>query len=221
MARLGIIFGLLLCGLTIVGMSVTTQKSYTQFVPMMFGIPMLFLGVVSLNPHRRRESVFFALLLSLSAMAIGAGRLLVLALEWAAGEYVNPISLRLVLVMTLLSLVFAVIACLWRRRRAKILAPLAQSSAESPSKDSTPSAIPDSPSSHITPSAPGFSDNPYQTPPIVDEPGKSSKPASPGVRLPDSEPPEPEPPEPEPSRQPSMDAPEDSPQPPFSKSKST
>jgi len=186
MARLGIVFGLLLCGLTIAGMSATTEKNYTQFVPMMFGIPMLFLGVVSLNPHRRRESVFFALILSLVAVSMGAGRLVVLGVQWVAGEYVNPISLRLVLVMTLLSLVFVVIAHLWRRRRAQTPTTVAESSEDSPpsefSEDSPdePSdpegSDPLNPTDAASPTKmPKFSDNPYQSPPIVDAPADSSQ----------------------------------------------
>ncbi|WP_231603275.1 hypothetical protein [Neorhodopirellula pilleata] len=159
-------------------MSVTTEKSYTQFVPMMFGIPMLFLGVVSLNPHRRRESVFFALLLSLVAVSMGAGRLVVLAVHWAAGEYVNPISLRLVLVMTLMSLVFVVIAHLWRRRRTRTLAAIAKSSQDSPPEVPADPDKLDQPirlDAESPANPPNFSDNPYQTPPIVDVPSDSSK----------------------------------------------
>lgn len=168
MARIGIVFGLLLCGLTLVGMSVTTQKSYTQFVPMMFGIPMLFLGVVSLNPHRRSEAVLFALGLSLVAMMLGGGRLLVLALHASSGRFVNPVSLRLVLVMTTLSFVFVVIAWLWRRRRAPSLDP---ASTDPATTDFLANPQPASPPALDSPdSAPAaFSDNPYQSPTILDD----------------------------------------------------
>lgn len=165
MARIGIIFGLLLCGLTIAGMSATTQKSYTQFVPMMFGIPMLFLGVVSLNPHRRAGSIFVAFVLSVFAVTLGGGRLLVLAMDWSSGEYVNPISLRLVITMTALSLAFVLIAWWWQRRRVRDAAAAL-----------TPSTVKPIPAEPIavellkTESPPDFGNNPYQTPPILDEP---------------------------------------------------
>ena len=57
MARVGIIFGLLLCGLTIAGLVGTTVKSTILFIPMMIGIPTLFCGVVALNPHRRKHAM--------------------------------------------------------------------------------------------------------------------------------------------------------------------
>ncbi len=57
MARAGIIFGLLLCGLTAAGLIATDAKSPTKFLPMMLGIPILFCGVVALNPHRRKAAM--------------------------------------------------------------------------------------------------------------------------------------------------------------------
>lgn len=56
MARTAIVFGLLLCGLTFYGLVAAMTKSPFHFVPLMFGIPVLFCGVVGLNPHRRRVS---------------------------------------------------------------------------------------------------------------------------------------------------------------------
>lgn len=162
MARIGIIFGLLLCGLTIAGMSATTQKTYTQFVPMMFGIPMLFLGVVSLNPHRRAGSIFVAFVLSAIAMTLGGGRLLVLAMDRARGEYVNPISLRLVVMMTVLSLGFVLIAWLWQRRRTRDTASTNENS--SPNSVSEPTS-----GTRTADSTPAFDQNPYQTPSILNE----------------------------------------------------
>lgn len=162
MARIGIIFGLLLCGLTAIGMTATTQKSYTQFIPMMLGIPMLFLGVVSLNPHRRGGAVLVALVLSVAAVTIGGGRLVVLAVDLAEGEYVNMISLRLVLVMTVLSLIFMIVAWVWRRRRRASIARTA-------SVEGNPNPLLENESASLKTASPEFSDNPYQSPPIVDE----------------------------------------------------
>lgn len=167
MARIGIIFGLLLCGLTLAGMSATTQKSYTQFVPMMFGIPMLFLGVVSLNPHRRAGSILVAFVLSVVAMTLGGGRLLVLAMDRARGQYVNPISHRLVILMTVLSLVFALIAWMWHRRRTR------DAALASETLRSVPTPEPSSGTKTAVPKPP-FQENPYQTPPILDEPESRS-----------------------------------------------
>lgn len=119
MARIGIFFGLVLCGLTVAALSVTTEKSYTQFVPMMFGIPLLFLGVVGLNPHRRMNATFVAMTLGLLGTVLGGIRLVILLFDRAAGEFVNPISLRLVTAMTFTCLSFALVALVWVRKRAE------------------------------------------------------------------------------------------------------
>lgn len=116
-ARIGIVFGLLLFGLTIAELSVTTHKSYTQFLPMMFGIPMLFLGVVALNPHRRRESVSAASILMLFGVALGGGRIIVLAVSWLSGGHINSISFGLLAAMTAVCGTFVIAAERWRRTR--------------------------------------------------------------------------------------------------------
>ena len=177
MARIGIIFGLLLCGLTIAGMSATTEKAYTQFIPMMFGIPMLFLGVVSLNPHRRAGSIFVAFVLSVLAVTLGGGRLLVLAIERARGQYVNPISFRLVITMTVLSSGFMLIAWLWHRRRSRDAALASDATSDNASTTSC------SKSSSGT-KTPVSDKNPYQTPPILEEPDSPSRPDSAEVARP-------------------------------------
>lgn len=60
MARLGIIFGLILFGISIAAMLQTPQKAPSQFYSMMFGIPTFFCGIVALNPHRRRHAMIIA-----------------------------------------------------------------------------------------------------------------------------------------------------------------
>jgi uncharacterized membrane protein len=79
MARVGIIFGLLLCALTVVALLYTTAKMPSLFVPMMIGIPILFCSIVGLNPHRRKNAMLNAVavgtlgLIVGSALAIHAG----------------------------------------------------------------------------------------------------------------------------------------------------
>ena len=82
MARVGIIFGLLLCGLTIAGLVGTTVKSPILFIPMMIGIPTLFCGVVALNPHRRKHAMRAAGVLALLGTSVGAIRSLVWLARW-------------------------------------------------------------------------------------------------------------------------------------------
>lgn len=174
MARIGIVFGLLLFGLTIAGLSVTPQKSYTQFIPMMFGIPMLFFGVVALNPHRRGEAVFAALMLALAGLVIGAGRTLFLTIAWSVGGNVNPLSFQLVAAMTTVCGVFVIVAERWRRKRKKTLKTSALA-AQPPSSSDPAANLP--PVSVVTrPSV--QTENPYQTPAILSEPQPISAPHS-------------------------------------------
>lgn len=78
MARTGIIFGLLLCGLTCAALILSTVKSPSQFIPMMIGIPTLFCSVVALNPHRRKQAMRAAASLALLGALVGGIRSLAL-----------------------------------------------------------------------------------------------------------------------------------------------
>ncbi|MCM2371667.1 hypothetical protein [Aporhodopirellula aestuarii] len=148
----------------------TTQKSYTQFIPMMFGIPMLFLGVVALNPHRRGESVFVALLLSAAGMLLGCGRFVVLLFAWFAGEHVNLLSVQLVAAMALICGVFVIVAERWRRirRRSELACKLALKN--SSSVESATAAAANVDLSEPVTRARADNENPYQTPAIISEP---------------------------------------------------
>ena len=72
MARLGIIFGLLLIGISMAAMLQTPQKAPSQFYSMMFGIPTFFCGIVALNPHRRRNAMLIAGLIAAVGCTAGA-----------------------------------------------------------------------------------------------------------------------------------------------------
>ncbi|MFG0287074.1 MAG: hypothetical protein ACF8CQ_02810 [Rhodopirellula sp. JB044] len=174
MARIGIVFGLLLFGLTIAGLSTTTQKTYTQFIPMMFGIPLLFLGVVALNPHRRRESVFVALLLALLCTVLGSGRLISLFFAWMSGGHINPLSLRLVAGMTLIGAVFVIVAERWRRTRPARGTTPASNDRTSVSVESAKSAAEAVDQSATVTRARTDHENPYQSPTILDASGPTS-----------------------------------------------
>ncbi|MFG0264024.1 MAG: hypothetical protein ACF8AM_02595 [Rhodopirellula sp. JB055] len=179
MARIGIFFGLVLCGLTVAALSVTTEKSYTQFVPMMFGIPLLFLGVVGLNPHRRLGATVVALTLGMIGFGCGAIRFVVLMVERAAGEVINPLSFRLVVAMTVVCLVFALMAMIWVRKRRERMSQSVN--LDQPEPEPEPgaldvvetTAVPDTSVSAASDAEPvsssaGASANPYQSPRTID-----------------------------------------------------
>ncbi|MCC9643156.1 hypothetical protein LOC71_12795 [Rhodopirellula sp. JC740] len=185
MARIGIFFGLVLCGLTVAAISVTTQKSFTQFVPMMFGIPLLFLGVVGLNPHRRLNATMVAMTLGLLGFACGAIRFLVLIADRAAGGIINPVSFRLVVAMTIVCLVFALLALVWVRKRRERLSgrtnlepsdttPDSENTSEQDAllaaPDPSVSAAPDH--EKVSPAS-NASANPYQSPRVIENPTES------------------------------------------------
>ena len=123
MAHFGIVFGLLLCSLTVAGLFVSPIKSPTQFVPLMLGIPLLFSGVVALNPHRRKLAMHAAAGLALVGALLAGGRAVVSTVQWAGGDHVNELAFSMVWLMTLLCVLFVGL-CIGsfvraRRRREK------------------------------------------------------------------------------------------------------
>lgn len=96
------------------------------FIPMMFGIPVLFCGVVGLNPHRRRNSVataaaimLFAVVAALARCGYGialaehfvdppVGDLVVPDLD---GETVDAYAANLAFATLVISSIFMVIYC--------------------------------------------------------------------------------------------------------------
>lgn len=107
MARAGIVFGLILCGITFAGLVGTPAKAPTQFYAMMLGIPILFCGVVALNPHRRRLSMLVATTIAVSGAVSGAlwSGYQLIALS-NGGLEIDRFSLRLMAVMTLVCILF-------------------------------------------------------------------------------------------------------------------
>ena len=113
MARAGIVFGLLLCGVTYAGLVGISAKIPTQFVPMMFGIPMLFCGVVALNPHRRRMSMQVALSIGMLGCVGGILWLSYQMIALASGQDVNRDALVVIGVMSLLCTTFDMLCLRW------------------------------------------------------------------------------------------------------------
>ena len=122
MARLGIVFGLLLCGLTYAAMVWDAEKIPAQFIPMMFGIPLLFCGVVALNPHRRKTSMQVAAGVAGLGGVFGTLWCVTRVLRLATGKSLSMHGLTVIALMSLLCLVFVVVWGRWflqmRRRHA-------------------------------------------------------------------------------------------------------
>ncbi len=122
MARVGIVFGLLLCGLSVIGMLATVNKDPTQFVPLMLGIPILFCGVVALNPHRRRLAMQSAAATGVLGIVVGFVQAVVIGVRWSDGEPVGDLGWKLITAMTWLCATFSVICVilLLRSRRRPV-----------------------------------------------------------------------------------------------------
>jgi hypothetical protein len=108
MARFGIVSGLLLCVDTAMALFGSVSKSPLLFIPMMLGIPILFFGVVALNPHRRRQALATAAGIGAIGCVIGFGELVHLVSKWVNTETVNLHSTRIVALMVAICMVFLV-----------------------------------------------------------------------------------------------------------------
>ena len=112
MARFGIVSGLLLCIDTAFALFGSFNKAPLLFIPMMIGIPILFFGVVALNPHRRRQALATAAGLCTIGCVIGFGQLAQFASLYRSAGIVNLHHTRIVAMMVIVCVVFAV-SYLW------------------------------------------------------------------------------------------------------------
>lgn len=123
MARGGIVVGLILCGLTLVALVGNPIKSPTHFIPMMFGIPVLFCGVVALNPHRRKQAMHFASAVGLIGAIGGLVRVAYCLIRIAGGNEVSRYDLTVIAAMSAICIVFVilcVISFIQARRRMAV-----------------------------------------------------------------------------------------------------
>lgn len=124
MARTAIVFGLLLCGLTLYGLIAATTKSPFQFVPLMFGIPVMFCGLVGLNPHRQRVTGMIASVIMTFGMFSGLCATIRCVMHWSEHQPLRPVIFAMGSLMTVVCLVFLVVSVLRaakdRRRRRSL-----------------------------------------------------------------------------------------------------
>jgi sugar phosphate permease len=100
----------------------TPIKSPTQFIPMMLGIPVLFCGVVALNPHRRRHAMHVASAIGLLGAIAGAARAMYCLLELASGNEIDRYGFKIIGAMSVICTIFVMICVVSfiqaRRRKA-------------------------------------------------------------------------------------------------------
>lgn len=104
-----IIFGLLLCGLSVLGMIGSVEKIATAFVPMMFGIPLVITGIVSLNPHRGRVGLWIAAAIALGGLVTAVSCAVYGVADLDPGEKPNVFAFELVGGLAVLSAGFLLI----------------------------------------------------------------------------------------------------------------
>jgi preprotein translocase subunit SecY len=122
MARFGIISGLLLCVDTAMALFGSVTKAPLLFLPMMLGIPIMFFGVVALNPHRRRQALTTAALIGALGCVIGCGHLLHFFSLWRRSGAVNLHYTQIVVLMVAVCVAFLLsyVWSMWRGRRRRI-----------------------------------------------------------------------------------------------------
>ena len=118
MARFGIVSGLLLCFNTAFALFSSLNKEPLLFIPMMLGIPILFFGVVALNPHRRRQALGTAALVGGAGCLIGTGHLVRFLSDWRNAGVLNLRYAQIVLLMISICLAFLV-GYLWNMNRLR------------------------------------------------------------------------------------------------------
>ncbi|MCD0461693.1 hypothetical protein [Roseiconus lacunae] len=106
MARFGIVSGLLLCIDTAMALFGSIEKVPLLFIPMMLGIPILFFGVVALNPHRKRQALATAAGVGSLGLLIGCGHLFHFLAIWKNAGSVNMHFTRIVCLMIVICIAF-------------------------------------------------------------------------------------------------------------------
>lgn len=116
-ARITIGFGLSLCALTVLVLLLTpANRLSSEFVPMIFGLPLFICGVISLNPHRRRSWIRFAGYVAVIGASGAITRLLLSIREWAAGQVVQALPTSMAIALAIVFSVYALIAAKSMRR---------------------------------------------------------------------------------------------------------
>lgn len=128
MARFTIAFGLALCASSVLILLLTpTSRITTEFIPMIFGMPIFICGVFSLNPHRRRVWLRVAIFVAALGASGALTRLVVLGLRRMDGEPIYAVPTWIAASLAVALTLYALIAVRFVRRtrgpngRAKVV----------------------------------------------------------------------------------------------------
>lgn len=106
MAKTAITFGILLTLLGLIAYFGISSESITALIPAFFGVPVIILGWLALNEKYRKHSMHIAAALMLLGF-IGTG---MRVFPQLFGEIANPSAFTVQLIMTLLCLIFIILA---------------------------------------------------------------------------------------------------------------
>ena len=119
MAKATIVFGLMLCVVTLVALlNIQAGRITTAFIPIVFGIPIFICGIISLNPHRARVWLRVAGFIATIGACGSLFRLGVIAKKWMAGTALYPVPVAITISLLLLLVIYAVAAFRHARKRA-------------------------------------------------------------------------------------------------------
>jgi hypothetical protein len=136
MPKITVVFGLLLCGLTLATLIVTREiGSITIFIPTMVGLPLVLLGLGAiLKPHLRKHLMHVAVTIGLLGALAALGRGIPQALKIMRGEVVDwlPVSMVWAMILICVTYVFVCVESFISARRAR---QAAESSPSTPSRN--------------------------------------------------------------------------------------
>jgi hypothetical protein len=135
MSKITMLFGALLCGVSLLGLLIAGKvSSPTIFIPMFVGVPLFLLGLFSeLKPTLRKHLMHVAVTLGLLGALAALGRGIPQLIKMAGGAEVDPLPLASVWTMILLCSTYVVL-CVQSFIQARRARELAASQGESTEK---------------------------------------------------------------------------------------
>jgi len=110
MAKISIIFSIILIILGLVSYFIISSESITALIPAFLGIPVLVLGIIALNEKYLKHSIHAVAVLMLLGFGGTVGGLIKLFRMLGGESFERPSAITIQAIMALLCLVFLVLA---------------------------------------------------------------------------------------------------------------
>jgi uncharacterized membrane protein len=106
-AKIAIVFGVLLILLGVVGYAMSEPRAVTALIPAFFGLPIAICGGVALNPGARKHAMHAAAALGTLGLLGVAGMVIPRAIKLAGGEpLARPLAFWMQTIMLLILIIF-------------------------------------------------------------------------------------------------------------------